>query len=742
MSKQMSRRKFLKMAAGAGIAAGATMVLPWKFGVRSAYPFAQSPTNIRKFVTGLPGLGPTEANNIGQYIPLATKSTTTFAGLATDVYKLAVSQFGEKMHPDLPGATHFWGYHDAFTNDRKYLAGVIVAKRGKPVLLNIANQLPNKALIPIDPTIMAGPNGLMVGDLPLNRIATHVHGGLTPWFSDGTPFQWFDPKGMTGPSFMNVPGTNPQVGTQTNYYPMDQSARLLWYHDHAIGITRTNAYSGIASALVLVDDFEIGLVSAGLLPDIVGTPLIIQDKSFVPENIIEQDPTWQWGMPGDLWYPHEYEVNTFLNGTANPKGRWDWGPTVSPPAVGTMPLPTPSAEIPEAFLDTILINGGVFPVASVPPRRVRFRILNGSQARFYHLNLYAESSSTPGEANLNKPGPTLYQVGTEGGFLPVVAVHPNGIPCPLDLKADPSGNTVNPDGPFNLLLAPAERADVVIDFNGMPEGATFILYADAPAPFPGGDSRNNYFTGDPDLTASGGAPTTLPGFGPNTRTLMKIVVTPSSGDNMSTPIWLSNLNSKLKDNFLTGNQPALLFNNGDPSMPAFPFAGVPNRMLTLNEDFDEFGRLIQTMGTFNSESLNNQGLPSWGLPYLANATETPTAGDVEVWQIMNLTGDTHPIHFHLVNVQLIQRQAFKGDPTHFHLVGKPMPPAANELGWKETVRMNPGEITTVIMQFNLPKLPVAMGDPLSPRTGGHEYVWHCHILEHEEHDMMRPLIVE
>jgi spore coat protein A len=369
-------------------------------------------------------------------------------------------------------------------------------------------------------------------------------------------------------------------------------------------------------------------------------------------------------------------------------------------------------------------------------------MLNGSQARFFHLNLYAESSSTPGEANLRKPGPTMYQVGTEGGFLPAVAMHPNGIPCPLDLKADPSGNTAKQDGPFNLLLAPAERADVIIDFNGVPNGATFILYADAPAPFPGGDSRNDYFTGDPDQTTTGGAPTTLPGHGPNTRTLMKIVVTSGSGDSVGTSTWLSNLNSKLKDNFLTGNQPALLFNNGDPSAPDFPFNGVPNRMLTLNEDFDEFGRLIQTIGTIDSKGFNNQGLPTWGLPYLADSTENPTAGSTEVWQIMNLTGDTHPIHFHLVNVQLIQRQAFKGTPDKFSLVGKPMPPAANEIGWKETVRMNPGEITTVIMQFNLPNLPAVMGNPLSPRTGGHEYVWHCHILEHEEHDMMRPLVVQ
>ena len=337
----------------------------------------------------------------------------------------------------------------------------------------------------------------------------------------------------------------------------------------------------------------------------------------------------------------------------------------------------------------------------------------------------------------------MYQVGTEGGFLPAVAVHDNTTPIPLDLVGDPSGNTANPDGPFNLLLAPAERADVIIDFNGVPAGTTFIMYNDAPAPFPGGDPRNDYYTGDPDQTAFGGAPTTLLGHAANTRTLMKITVGAGSGDSVSTATWLPQLNSKLRTNFLTGNQPGLLFNSGsDPSVPGFPFTGTPDRLLTLNEDFDMYGRLIQTMGTMTSKSTNNQGLNSWGLGYMDAATETPHAGATEVWRIFNLTMDVHPIHFHLVNVQLIERQAFVGDPDSYSLVGPPMPPDPNEVGWKETVRINPGECATFIMKFDLPNLPTAaMRNAVSPRTGGREYVWHCHILEHEEHDMMRPLIV-
>ena len=139
----------------------------------------------------------------------------------------------------------------------------------------------------------------------------------------------------------------------------------------------------------------------------------------------------------------------------------------------------------------------------------------------------------------------------------------------------------------------------------------------------------------------------------------------------------------------------------------------------------------------------------------------PTDGDVEIWEFFNLTGDTHPIHFHLVNVQILNREpfdpaTFTGVPNGYTSLGPPRPPDPTELGWKETVRMNPGEITRVIMKFELPEITGPDGvtlidltskggglgtPPPSPRTGGNEYVVHCHILEHEEHDMMRPLVV-
>jgi spore coat protein A len=167
--------------------------------------------------------------------------------------------------------------------------------------------------------------------------------------------------------------------------------------------------------------------------------------------------------------------------------------------------------------------------------------------------------------------------------------------------------------------------------------------------------------------------------------------------------------------------------------------GVPVRRLTLNETADQYGRLIQFLGTDVPEDSVAQG---FGRDFEAPATEVVEAGASEVWQIINLTGDTHPIHFHLVNVQIISRQAF--DATHYRggapaLTGTSRPPAGDEAGWKDTVRVNPGEVINVFMTFDLPHVPFDV--PASETTGGFDYLWHCHILEHEEHDMMRPLVV-
>jgi spore coat protein A len=360
----------------------------------------------------------------------------------------------------------------------------------------------------------------------------------------------------------------------------------------------------------------------------------------------------------------------------------------------------------------MLTNGVVYPTMQVQPRRYRFRVLNACNARFLNLNLYIRDATVDGITLSNKglvmntAGPAITQIGNEAGFLPA-PVTLNLPPLPVNL-ATMTGN---------LLLAPAERADILVDFSALAVGTKLILYNDAPAPFPGGKLYNDYYFGNSQNPVA-----TPAGFGPDTRQIVQfeVVAAASPADGAL------NL-AALKP------EPAPL----TPAGVLTPPPGVTVRDLTLNEMFDAYGRLIQLLGTTAAGPLG------FGLAYTDAPTEKVKAGTTEVWRIFNLTADTHPIHFHLVNVQVLSRQAFKvssftGVP---NFQGPPRGPDPNEQGWKETVRMNPGECTTVIMRFDLASVPFTVA--LSTRTGvaGHEFVWHCHILEHEEHDMMRPLIV-
>jgi spore coat protein A len=702
----MNRRDFMRITAG-GAAALAI--------ARRAYPYAYS-TPLRKFVQPLAGLSPTG-------IPVASPNTTKYPGV--DYYRIFMGQYRAQLHPDLPKATTLWGYADATklvgSQQPNYrpLGGVIVAQRDRPVRITWANYLPPISIIPVDTSLPGAETGQYQ-----NRAVVHLHGGHIPWTSDGGPHAWFTP----GVNASNPKTHGPDWQPGDYWYPNDQSARLMWYHDHAFGTTRTNAYANLATGYVIQDSTEADLVTAAILPDAVGIPLIFQDKSFVPDNILSVDPTWKWGKPGDLWYPHVYEPNSTASGP-NASGRWDWGPYDGvPPSVGTLPLPAVS-NIPEAFQDNMMVNCQVSPFVEVERRRYRFRLLNACNARFLNLQLYKAQSNDlgnplSGEADLNTPGPPMVQIATEGGFLPNPVVLNNP---PAQIGFDANGNA----NAYTLLLGCAERADIIIDFASMDVGDVLILYSDAPAPFPGGDVRNDYYTGNPDLTAIGGAPSTAPGMGPNTRDILQIrVVAGGTADPVPYSQWLADLQAALPLAY-AASQPADL----DPT-------GLPVLGKTLNEDFDAYGRLVQRIGTTAQNGTNNQGLPTWGRDFLETPTETASNNEVQVWDIYNLSGDTHPIHFHLVNVQILQRAAFDNiTPIFSPIAGTERPPDDNEKGWKETVRMNPGEVIRVIMKFDAPAPPPWVKFATSPRTGGYEYVWHCHILEHEEHDMMRPLVV-
>jgi spore coat protein A, manganese oxidase len=696
---RITRRQFI---AGT-VVAGAALAVPWYFGTRSALAFYQS-TGLQKFVQPLRGVGPGG-------IPVAAPDAFSAPVTGVTHYSLNIAQFKDQLHPEL-GPTKLWGYNpvvplDGGVQPQRHLGGIIVAQRGVPNQFTFTNMLPRKHILPVDTS-----TNFPSAQKHQNAVTTHLHGGLTPWTSDGGPFTWFTPNGQYGPSVHSSKGNiykllNPGLkpGQGEYYYPNDQSARLAWYHDHAFDLTRLNAYAGIASAYIIRDSFEANLRNLGL-PDFVEhggreIPIVIQDKIFVGSDIATKDPTWPGPRGvGSLWYPHIYETD-----------RWQLGPDPSG-------LPPDPSVIPEMFGDTMLANGTVYPEATVEARRYRLRILNASQARFLNLQLYVDDGSPDGitlDSNMkptNAPGPDFFVLGTEGGFLP----HP--VHVPSNRPFDPNSLT------GSLITAPGERWDLLVDFRRF-AGKEIILYNDAPAPFPVGDPLNDYFPGAP------GNPTQpQPGFGPNTRQILRFKVVRATSQDA--PLGITddtNLTADL-DPFLV--PPGTAVDNGRLHLPP----GVRVRRLTLNETFDGYGRLIQLLGT--NKPVNGGG---FGRAYTDPTTETPDGGSTEVWQIANLTGDTHPIHFHLVNVQVLGRQPFdvntyNGTPSY---TGPARRPDRTELGWKETVRMNPGEMTTVIMRFDLPKVPFIV--PSSPRTGGHEYVWHCHILEHEEHDMMRPLVV-
>lgn len=681
----MDRRRFLKGTAIATVGLGASSI----FSMKNAWAYIQSPA-IRKFTTPL--------RRPGTDIPIAQSDSLGYNGAVH--YTIDIRQFEDQLLPPPHGTTRLWGYAQRNAGGR-HLGSIIVAERDKPVQITFRNTLPNQHILPVDRTLMGA-------DGPANRVSVHLHGGKVPWVSDGGPHAWWTPEGLRGDSFTDVltllnPGQSSSSNAAEYYYPNAQSARVMWFHDHALGTTRLNAYSGLASLYVLTDSYEQQLVSINKLPGPLDSRtlyLVFQDKIFVPQNIATVDPTWgnvvPGSKPGDLWYPHVYDP-----------ARWDVGPAA-------LPLPD-SSVVPEAFGDTILVNGTAYPTVTLEARVHRLRLLNACNARFLNPRLVYAQNGEPTEPNPKALGPGFTQIGSEGGFLPApVAVNgPAGIP---------------------LLLAPAERADVIVDLTQVAPGATLILYNDAPTPFPMGDGRYDYHPGNPKT------PKSIPDFGPNTRTLLQIkVVAPVGGSDPALSLPAT----------FTPTDPFAIAQV--PGVPTPVPASVNVRRLTLNEGFDDRGRLIQYLGT--DQPFDATVKPAaFGRPYDAPPTEVIPQGSVEVWEIANLTADTHPIHFHLVNVQILNRQRFSditfgrgknipvtGEPLKF--LGKPVAPDANELGWKETVRANPGEVLRVWIKFDLPVVPFTV--PLSTRTGvsGHEFVWHCHILEHEEHDMMRPLVV-
>jgi spore coat protein A len=561
------------------------------------------PINQPKFVNPLPN----PLDNV--LVP----DTTTYPGY--QYYKVSMTQFQQALGivdplTLAPLVTTVWGYNGT------YPGPTFEATTGQPVKARFANNLvdslgnPLPHLLPLDTTVHCGNDqfGNPTFCRPFVRTVAHLHGGHVPDHSDGNPEAWFSAgwaeKGL-------------RWSRKIYDYPNDQEAATLWYHDHALGTTRLNVYAGLAGFYLLRDSLERSLQNQHYLPKYpYEIPMVIQDRAFY--------------IDGSLAYPKDPWLDAYGN------------PASLDPLTGQ---PVPSIQ-PEFFGDFVLVNGMTWPVLDVEPRVYRFRILNGSGARFYDLRLSIVSGTTT--------KPPMYQIGSDGGFLdaPVALSH--------------------------LILAPGERADVLVDFS-QSQGMILNFTNTANAPYPYGDPPV------PDTTG---------------KILQMRVINPL-GTRPDTVI------------------PTTLRTVPIPDLVATP--GVPDREVVLAETTDGIDRVLPLLGT------NQLGRLMWDDP----VTETPKLGTTERWTIINDTVDTHPVHLHLVQFQVINRESFDmiayrpGHPLTLHLSGIREAPAQNEKGWKDTVRAPTGMVTRVIAKFDLAGL----------------YVWHCHILEHEDNEMMRPLQV-
>ena len=391
-------------------------------------------------------------------------------------------------------------------------------------------------------------------------------------------------------------------------------------------------------------------------------------------------------------------------------------------------------------------------------------------------------------------GPAMIQIGTEGGLLPQPALLLN---TPVGYEQNKRNIVVLNVSQKTLFLAAAERADVIVDFTNF-AGKTVILYNDSPAPVPAGDPRYDFYTGNLDYSATagannqGGAPSTIAGFGPNTRTIMQFRVAGSGGtapvdDYDATPTGIyaklqnatTGLPAIFKASLDTPIVPESAYNAigytggaatdtyariQDLSLTFTPYGSatattIPMKNKTIQELFDTEGRMNATLGV--ELPFTNAGIQTTvPLGFIDPTTETIASHETQLWKITHNGVDTHGVHFHLVNVQVVNRVGWDGAIR---------PPDANELGWKETVRMNPLEDIIVAMKAKVPVVPFGIPNSIramnpampvgstfasfDPLTGapatvtnavvnfGHEYTWHCHILGHEENDMMRPFVL-
>ena len=592
-------------------------------------PMLLDPTSIPKYVNQITGAPPV-------YTP------TEVDGV--DTYTITMTKSNQQVLPPGYPKTTVWGY-GGMTN-----LGYIVnspgptfeVTRGTPTKITWVNNIYSPHLYTVDPTIhWANPNGMTQPTAPFRPyqagyaraqwpvpLVTHVHGAVVYSGSDGGPEQWFTANGIHGPDYYTYEPTSANAAVY--YYNNTQNPTTLWYHDHALGITRLNVMSGLAGFYLLRDPAD--TVASDLPSGEYEVPLAIQDRVFLQN--------------GDMYFPLD---------AVNPDVHPYWGP--------------------EFFGNTIMVNGLVWPNMNVDQGQYRFRFLEGSNARFYTLSFVTDYDTEEEQSY------SFTQIGTDGGYLE---------------------NAVEID---EFTFAPGQRVDILFDFSQFEEGDTIILKNTAGSPYPGDD-----IPADPDTTGQ----------------IMQFTVTGNDG---------------FEANVL------------DSPLNFIPAMAAPSETRYLPY-FEEMSADDEPLGVF----LTGQ---KWAAPI----TEEPVVGTTEWWYLINPTGDAHPIHLHLVQFEVVGRRPFDSEaytaawltanpsadgPNGFqpldistppvevqpapYYTGPLVVPGPEENGWFDTTITPPGYVTIVKVRFTQQDGSAFPFDA----TGGPGYVWHCHILDHEDNEMMRP----
>lgn len=612
-----------------------------------------------------------------------------------------------------------------------YIGPVIVATRGIPTQVRYVNNLTanniawrdwidqslhwaNPGNEPMMINCMGNPNKYM-GPVPA---VPHLHGAEDPAVIDGGPEAWFlsnesIPGTWTAFGSAYYAGTdvaglgaNPAAANEAIYrYPNSQEASPLWFHDHLLGATRLNAtFAGLAGAYPIIDPtltLPTGLHPVGLQQGATGpvnytVPLVLQDRMF--------------DTNGQLYFP---------NVGINPEHP-DW--------------------VPEFVGDTIVVNGKVWPYMNVDQQRYRFFLIDGSNSRPYDMFLQDLISKVK--------GPRMWVIATDGGYLD----------SPVLIDPNATGQQVKAGVQKSLMMMPGERYEIIVDFA---DPVWKGLLAAKKAAFPLDlILRNTAPTvdGNPDASLDG----RIMQFRVSANAPVDNSYNPASG----IPIRSGGQTIKRLVNTATGALAVTPDKTRELVLVEIEGPGGPLEVLVNNTKW-------------NGKRPDDTSIPGSKLVLGNWNTELPIEGETEVWEVVNTTADAHPIHLHGVQFQILNRQAFDaeafgeayeaafpgedfipayGPPLDYgpslasgfkyggnpdvspFLLGLPMPQLANEAGWKDTAIMPSGAVTRIAVRFAPQDVNVGtVGSfTFNPSALDGAYVWHCHITDHEDNEMMRP----